>query len=66
MLEMYVKAVNDPGAIPVVETSWETSLRILAERFHGEAVKIYKQGMTAGLEAKGEEPLEADGGITMF
>ena len=62
MLQTYVNAVNEPGAIPVVETSWETSLRILAERFYQEAVEIYKKGMTAGLDACGEEPMEADGG----
>lgn len=61
MLGTYVEAVNTPGAIPVVETSWESSLRILAERFHQEAVEIYRRGMTAGLDARGEEPMEADG-----
>ena len=61
MLETYVKAVNDPGAIPVIETSWQTSLRMLAERFHNEAVELYKKGMTAALEECGEKPLEAGG-----
>ena len=66
MLQTYVNAVNEPGAIPVVETSWETSLRILAERFYQEAVEIYKKGMTAGLDACGEEPMEADGGTLHY
>ena len=61
MLETYVKAVNDPNAIPVVETSWQTSLRIIAERVHNEALEIYKKGMTAALEERAEEPLEAGG-----
>lgn len=66
VLQTYVDAVNEPGAIPVVETSWETSLRMLAERFHQEAVEIYKKGMTAGLDACGEEPMEADGGTLQY
>ncbi|CAB4020781.1 guanylate-binding 1-like, partial [Paramuricea clavata] len=66
MLETYLKAVNDPSAIPVMETSWQTSLRILTERFHDEALELYKKGMTAVLEERGQEPLEAGGdGITL-
>jgi hypothetical protein len=61
MLETYVNAVNDPSAIPVVETSWQTALRMVAERFHNEATELYKKGMTAALEERGEEPLEAGG-----
>ena len=61
MLETYVKAVNDPNALPVIETSWQTSLRILADRFHNEAVSMYKKGMTAGLDDQGNVPLEARG-----
>ena len=61
MLETYIKAVNDPSAIPVMETSWQTSLRMLAERFHSEALDMYKKGMTAALEERGQEPLEAGG-----
>jgi hypothetical protein len=63
MLETYVKAVNDPSAIPVMETSWQSSLRILAERFHNEALELYKKGMTAALDARGHEPLEAGGRV---
>lgn len=63
MLESYVKAVNDPDAIPVIETSWQASLRILAQRFHNEAVELYKKGMNAALEERGEEPLEAGGRV---
>lgn len=63
MLETYVKAVNDPSAIPVVETSWQTSLRILGERFHNEALEIYKKGMDAALEERKHEPLEAAGTV---
>ena len=61
MLETYIKAVNDPSAIPVMETSWQTSLRVLAERFHNECLELYKKGMTAVLEERGDEPLETGG-----
>ena len=63
MLETYVKAVNDPSAVPVMETSWQTSLRMLVERFHNEALELYKKGMTAVLQERGPEPMEAGGTV---
>ncbi|XP_028409815.1 guanylate-binding protein 6-like [Dendronephthya gigantea] len=61
MLETYVKAVNDPSAIPVMETSWQTSLRVIAERFHSECLELYKKGMDAALEERDNIPLETTG-----
>lgn len=63
MLETYVDAINDPSTIPVMETSWETSLRLLIERFFNEALELYKEGMDQTLADCGEEPLETNGTV---
>ncbi len=45
LVQLYTEAINDPDAIPNVESAWETYVRTKCTEAEEEALKIYDQVM---------------------
>ena len=46
LLEEYVKAVNDPNAIPCLDNAWQNTVELLRTKTMDELVEKYKTAMT--------------------
>jgi len=46
LVQLYTEAINDPHAIPNVETAWETFVRTKCEDARKGAFKMYDERMT--------------------
>ena len=46
LIQLYTDAINDPDAVPNVETAWDTYVRTKCSEAKKEALKIYDEAMT--------------------
>ena len=51
-MQLYTDAINDPGAIPNVETAWDTYVRQKCAEAKKGALKIYDQVMTKQMSSR--------------
>ncbi|XP_028409814.1 guanylate-binding protein 1-like [Dendronephthya gigantea] len=66
LLHEYVKAVNDPNAIPCLDNAWQNTVDLLRKETIEELTEKYKTSMTARIKAASVRdrmtfPLEEDG-----
>ena len=67
LLKEYVKAVNDPNAIPCLDNAWQNTVDLLRTKTMEELINKYKTFMTEKIKAASVRggktyPLEEDGG----
>ncbi|XP_020897608.2 guanylate-binding protein 4, partial [Exaiptasia diaphana] len=58
LIELFVEALNTPGAVPNVQNAWDTFVQTKCNDVLADALKAYEQEMTSFVEKK--IPCEAD------